>query len=261
MKLNIIKSKKKGPTIVVVGCLHGNEIVGKMVIDALDKITILKGTLKTITANEEAMFLNKRFIQQDLNRSFPGNKKSKIVEEKLAFRILKEIQPTDYVIDIHSTTSDTEDVIIIKKDNSVTGKMIDIIRPKRVLFISKDYGNGALVNFCNGISIEYGKHRSKNTFNKSLNDIKKLMFTLGMINEAVVNTQIETQFYEVFGIEPKPKGFKLDGMVKNFEYISKGTVIGCANKKQVIAKEGFYPVLFGEKSYKDIIGFKARKVS
>ncbi len=269
MKLNIQQPKKNEPTLIVVGCLHGNEIVGKKVINELKKLKIIKGKLITIIGNPIAVNAKKRFIGQDLNRSFPGNKNSHILEEKIAYNILQNISKKDYVVDIHSTSSDTEDVVIVKKKDEVVNKIIKLINPKRVVLMPKDYGNGSLINFCHGISIEYGKHSDKKTFIKSLNDIKLLMCNLKML--ANCPTKIEphtkfkvipnTEFYEVFGTEPKPEGFKLDSNIKNFEYVQKGQVLGSINKGLIFAKEGFYPVLFGEKAYKDIIGFKAIKIN
>jgi succinylglutamate desuccinylase len=210
------KNKEKEPSIVVVGCLHGNELVGHKVIKELKKIKIIKGQLKTIIANPKAMRVNKRFIDHDLNRSFPGNKNSKLLEEKLAVKILKMISPSDYVLDIHSTSSDTKNVIIIKKRNAMIDKMLSIINPNKVVLMPKNYGDGSLINFCSGISIEYGKDKNKDTFTKSLNDIKRLMSNLEMIEGNSPKIINKTEFYQVFGAETKHKGFKLNKLIHNF---------------------------------------------
>lgn len=260
MKSDSKKTKQKKPTIVIVGCLHGNELVGHKIIEELKKLKITKGRLKTILGNPKAVMANKRFIDQDLNRSFPGNKNSKLLEEKLAAKILKIISPNDYVIDVHSTTSDTKNVIIIKKRNAIINKMISVIKPGKVVLMPKNYGAGSLINFCSGISIEYGKDKNEDTFTKSLNDIKKLMLNFGMIEYNSSKIINETEFYKIFDTEIKPKGFKLNKLIHNFRIVSKGSIIGRVGNKPIRAKETFYPVLFGEKAYKDIIGFKAKKL-
>lgn len=259
MKLNITKSKRKQPTIVVVGCLHGDETVGYKVIKELQKLKIIKGQLKTIIGNDRAFIFNTRFIDKDLNRSFPGNKKSEYFEERRASEIIEVISSSDYVIDIHSTTSDSKDVIIIKKKNTIINKMISVINPSKVVLMPKNFGDGSLIKFCSGISMEYGKN-NKGTFTKSLNDIKRLMSNLGMIEDNSSKIINKTKFYEIFGTEIKPKGFKLSKLIHNFNIVSKSSVIGQVGNKTIRAKETFYPVLFGEKAYKDIIGFKARKL-
>jgi succinylglutamate desuccinylase len=260
MKSNMTKPKQKKPTIVIIGCLHGNELVGQKIIAELKKLKIIKGQLITIIGNPKAVIAKKRFIDQDLNRSFPGNKNSKILEERLAVNILKKISPNDYVIDIHSTTSDTKNVIIIKKRNAIVNKIISIINPNKVVLMPKNFGDGSLINFCSGISIEYGKDNHKDTFTKSLNDIKKLMSNLEMIEDDSSKIINKTEYYKIFGVEIRPKGFKLNKLIHNFRLVSKGSIIGHVSNKPIRAGESFYPILFGEKSYKDIIGFKAKKL-
>lgn len=260
MQSIITKYGKGEPTLVVVGCLHGDEFVGQRIIDELAKSRCLKGSLKTIIANPVAVAVGKRFIDQDLNRSFPGDENSKMLEERIAAQLLTEISGNDYVIDIHSTSSDTEDVVIIKKRDKIINQMIEIIRPRRVLLMPKDYGNGALVNFCSGISIEYGSHGSEETFIKSLSDIKKLMCHLGMIEDVGITEEKQTEFYKVFSVANKPRNFQISESVHNFVKINQGDILGYADETPVLAGEDFYPVLFGEKAYQDIIGFKAKKI-
>jgi len=257
----IIKIFGKGkPNIFVVGCVHGTEIVGKNIINKLNKLKILKGTLTTIIANPLALKKKKRFMDIDLNRCFPGKKNGKI-EEKIAYSLVKIIKKADYLIDIHSTATDTKDVVIIKNNNKNIRKLINIINPSKVLLMPKKIGDGSLINQCSGISFEYGKHKSKNTFEKSLKDIKKVLCDLKMIkNIKIKQKKHETEYYKVYGAENKPKDFKIKKNIKNFNLIKKGDELGFVNNKKILAKENFYPVLFGENSYEKIIGFKARKI-
>jgi predicted deacylase len=259
---SIIKKYGQGqPALVIVACLHGDEIVGRRVIDELYKLKIIKGQLKTIIANQAALEKGVRFIDQDLNRSFPGNKNSNLAEEKIAHYILQEIKYADYIVDIHSTSTDTKDVMIIKKRDAQIDQMIRFINPRRVLLMSENYGQQALVNFCSGVSIEYGRHKAEDTFIKSLQDIKTLMHHLGMIKmKDVAEERSATENYQVFDVASKPAHFRINKNIHNFVKVLSGDVLGYINNRPVLAKEDFYPVLFGEQAYKDIIGFKASKI-
>ena len=258
----IIKIFGKGkPNVFVVGCIHGDELVGKNIISELNKLEILKGTLTTIIANPLALKNKKRFIDQDLNRCFAGKKNGK-VEEKIAYSLMKIIKKADYLIDVHSTVTNTRDVTIIKKNNKNIRKLIQTINPKRVVFMPKEIGHGSLINHCSsGVSFEYGKHKSKNTFEKSLKDIKKVLCDLKMIKDIKIKQKkYKTEYYKVYSIENKPKDFVMKKNLQNFKLIRKGQELGFVNNKKILAKESFYPVLFGLKSYKDIMGFKAKKI-
>jgi succinylglutamate desuccinylase len=265
MKLNkynpIINIYGKGkPAVAIVGCLHGDELVGKKVIDVLTRERLIRGTLMTIIGNPLAVKKKKRFIKQDLNRSFSGKKNGKI-EEKIAYAIIKIIKNADYMIDVHSSTTDTRDVAIVKRSNLRIKKMLKTIAPRRVVFMPKGFGDKALINFCSGVSFEYGKHNSEHVYQKSLKDTKKFLASLGMIKtKKNKQKKYKSEYYKVFNTENRPKGFNIKKGIKDFILIKKGDLLGTVRGRKIFAKENFYPFLFGEKAYKDIIGFKTRKV-
>lgn len=257
----IIKTYGQGrPVVVVVGCLHGDELVGKKIINSLSRFKIIKGSLITIIANPYALKNKKRFIDKDINRCFPGKKQGK-VEERIAYQINRIIKKVDYVIDVHSTSTDTQDVIIIKCRNRNIKELLKVIKSKRVLLMTKGFGDKALVNFCSGVSFEYGRHNSPRTYQASLRDIKKVLIALGMIKGRRYKVKkVKTEYYKVYATEKKPKGFVMRKDLHNFKLFKKGQVLGRVKNKEVLAQEDFYPILFGARSYKDIMGFKAKKL-
>lgn len=56
--------------------------------------------------NFQAFKIGQRFYQKDLNRSGPGNPKSPIYEERLAYRLIKKYSQYPTIIDIHGSTAD-----------------------------------------------------------------------------------------------------------------------------------------------------------
>src|SRR3989344_7923920 len=96
-----------GDTVWVV-CQHGNELTPLEIIKRY-----FKDKVSYIIANSEAVHKNKRFIESDLNRSFNG--KSNTFEEKIAQKLLKELKKYKYVLDFHTSTSDTPIFIIMTK--------------------------------------------------------------------------------------------------------------------------------------------------
>ena len=108
---------------------HGHETVGIAVAKEIQKLELKKGELVVHIANELAYAKKRRFIDQDLNRSFPG-KKDGNHEEKLAAKILPLVRSADLVIDIHSTRSDLKDALIVTKLNKKTREYVEVINPK-----------------------------------------------------------------------------------------------------------------------------------
>jgi succinylglutamate desuccinylase len=256
----VLGNVMKKPHILINILTHGDELIGLKVKKELEKLNIKQGILDFQIANEKAYKEKKRFIDSDLNRVFPG-KKNGNYEEKLATKLLPKIKSVDLVIDIHSTTSDLKDALIVTKLNKKTKELINVINPKHLLFmnISK---KTALISFAPiGISFEYGKDKDKKVLNKIVRDIKKLLKFYKMIDGKNSNKLSKTLTFKINkSFEKKPEQ-ELDSKIRNYKLIKKGDVVA-RNKegKVVIAKEDFYPILFGNKNYETMFGFIGKKL-
>lgn len=226
------------PIIGIIGCLHGNEKIGQEVIKKLAEMKLNAGTAVLIIANEEAMQQNRRFIDTDLNRCFPGNENGNH-EEKLAHRISKEMANCDYVIDIHSTTADTESFIIITKKEALG--LAQLVPINKIVFMEPVIANGkSLLDYVRcGISIEFSDNIKAETATEI---ILKCLQNLGVAEDSA--TLVKKEIYFVYGILKK-------GNAK----------VALTNFRQTALNgETFYPVLFGEKEYKNILCLKAKKL-
>lgn len=243
--------------ILLIIATHGNEKIGLKVVREMEKLHI--DNLAVQIGNEEALKLNKRYIDQDLNRSFLG-KKNGNYEERRAFKLTPAIKSSDLVIDVHSTTSDTKDTLIVSKLDKETLECVKSIQPKYVI-IMENSKNSLISQAKIGISFEYGKDNSKIALKKTVLDIKKLLNHFKLIKEKLPKNKIATQYFSVISIVPKPKGYTLLKTIKNYTLVKKGSTYAISKEKKLIATEDFYPVLFGEKNYKDYFGFKGKKYS
>ncbi|HZP55435.1 MAG TPA: succinylglutamate desuccinylase/aspartoacylase family protein, partial [Candidatus Saccharimonadales bacterium] len=87
--------------ILVIGGIHGNEPLGLELVKLIEAKPIKN--VDVVLGNERAIAQNSRFVKQDLNRSFPGNIKSKNYEEKKAAQLLKLCSNYDISLDFHNT--------------------------------------------------------------------------------------------------------------------------------------------------------------
>jgi hypothetical protein len=99
--------------ILVIGGMHGNEPLGLEVIDLFKKNPT--ENVSTLFANILAIKANTRYTFQDLNRSFPGNIKSKLYEERRAAEITEICKKYDLVIDFHNTHCSNNDCSFVGK--------------------------------------------------------------------------------------------------------------------------------------------------
>lgn len=98
-------SKHPGPTITIMGGVHGNEPSGiRIVQNLMDKYEqINQGTLHLILANPLAISSNQRCVETNMNRAFIEEFQPQTQEETRAQELLPLLKSTDILIDIHNT--------------------------------------------------------------------------------------------------------------------------------------------------------------
>ncbi len=236
---------------------HGDETVGLKVAKEIQKLRITKGELIVHRANKLAYTRRKRFIDQDLNRSFPGDAKGNH-EQRLAHKIFPLIKSADIVIDIHSTTSGLKDALIVTRVNKAVREYVEVIAPRYLLYMRATRNNALMSEAKVGIAFEYGSNADKEALREINNGIKRLLSHLGMIEEKTPKKKRKVTWLDVYSMVSKKEGAKLLKSVKNYKLIMKGTAYGSFKGEDIRAAQDFYPILFGEKNYNDMFGFAAR---
>ena len=162
-----IKSKNVGanhnpsrpvPKLLNVCCTHGNEQVGCFIHDNYSTGKNHNFEWKSIIANPQAMSLNKRYIEQDLNRVFPG-KADGNYEERLAYQISQILPSHDLVLDWHQSITNMSDTIFVKKLTPNLKEVCQYFDIAHIVELDKGQGGyqGTLISQVeNGIALEYG---------------------------------------------------------------------------------------------------------
>lgn len=261
-KKNIEKIKKSpSPKILLNVCTHGSERVGLRIAKAFKDLKPLHGTLVINVANELAVVKKKRFIDEDLNRVFPG-KKNGNHEQRLAYAMKPYVEAFDIVLDIHSTETDLKSALIVTDYSREVKPLLKAISPKRVIFMTATKSNALISSAKIGIGFEYGNDKSEKTYTETVKGIEQLLVFLKMAGVSKKRKVKDVaEFFEAASVVSKPKGFEVVSSIKNFKIVKKGSVIGHnqKTKEKIFAKEDFYPILFGKNSYKTMFGFSAQK--
>jgi hypothetical protein len=103
--LYIYRSGKPGPTVMIVGGVHGNEPAGYKAAGNAKDYSVKKGTLIVLPqANKRAVAINKRYVsgEGDLNRDFPRTK-SESPDNTLSKAIYNAVKTydVDWLMDMH----------------------------------------------------------------------------------------------------------------------------------------------------------------
>lgn len=249
--MKVYKQGEGEPLFTVTGSIHGDEPCGKRAIEKiLNEDLNYKKPVKFIIVNEEALEADERFLEADLNRSFPGDKNSEKHEERLAAELLEQIGESK-VLDIHTTHSFDRPFANTK---SLEGPEMEMIRASGAEYAVKfEGGSGTLTDSVTGIVIEAGFQHSDNAVNNAVEVVKNF---LGYFD--VIERDFEGSNPRKFIQQEKVEG-DWEFLAENFEKVDKGEIYACRDNEELIAEEAFYPVLMSTNGYKGVLGHKAQK--
>jgi succinylglutamate desuccinylase len=254
MEYQIEKIGSGRKKIAIFGCVHGDEIIGRRVFKAIKKWSLRDCSLFLILANVKAMKKKKRWVSQDLNRSFPG-KRSGNHEQKLACVLAKKMKEFDLVIDVHATNSAFDRLLIITSLNRKIKEVIKKTNVKKIALIRKKiFGGHELITHSKlGIALEYGPDKTGRNYKRAVNDLQILFKNLGVLSGKAKNYS-NKDLYRVTGSYKVGNHFKPESGLKDFGLIKKGQVVGKEKKGKKIVlistEKDFYPLFLGKGKYK-----------
>lgn len=232
--------------ILIIAATHGDEKIGIEVINELKKEK-LNNFFDYMIANSKALEINKRYLDKDLNRSYPGKKFSRFYEKRVAYRNLMMAKKYRYVIDIHEASKGKDDFIIVPKENLKINFPLNYIKLNTILLWPDPKGSiSQALN--NAVELEFGsKNRDrKEMINKAVRIIKNFIYCINK-NEKVEVKENKKVFF-VYGLLKK-EDFNGDmGSVIDFEQID-------------IDGEKFLPLLVGQYLNLGIVCYKMKKAS
>ena len=256
-EVKIIGSGK--PVVIVVGGMHGDEEVGLRVFKKIKcNLIISKGTLKLVTANRQALSKGIRFIDSDLNRSFPGNTRGG-AEEILATKLTKIVSDCDYLLDLHSCSVPSPAFCIIRTKNKLKLAKRTNLSNLVIFPLQKQRGRSLIDQVKNGIGLELGAYENLSTTEVGFNSVVNFISSLGMTKGRKLIPQ-KLSVFRIRGNVYRNEGFIRNRRIKNLEFVKKGTVLGRVGKSKMFSERDFYPVLFGQRSYGNILSFEAEKL-
>ncbi len=238
------KSSKPGPTLLLTGGIHGDEVNGIEVIRRLIINKALrpeKGAIIAVPIVNVMAFLNmnRKFADgRDLNRSFPGNKSGSLAS-KLAYSVATRIIPhADFVVDLHTGAEDRFNFPQIRYDESHPDNLKLAKAFNAPFTILQDKPPAGTMRrllwkrSLPGIVFEGGKSRSINeeVVDAGLDGVLNVMKHLGLTTTRRRKKSSErTKFIEnTRWIRAKNSGM-FQPVIENGKLITKGELLGYIN--------------------------------
>ncbi|MBT8394495.1 MAG: aspartoacylase [Flavobacteriaceae bacterium] len=265
------REDRKGITVVIFAGIHGNENSGIFAIQEVFKSIEdceLNGSVYGISGNLKALELNKRFIDEDLNRIWTFENLEKLIrkkelnteenEQSEIFDLLNEIISLNpgpfYFIDLHTTSSKTLPFVTIS--DALINRRFSKLFPVPIVLGIEEFLNGPLLTYINqlgyvSIGFESGQHDELNSINYHASFLYlALVFSRILKKEGILDfdkhynkiadaTNNHSEIYEVVHLHriKENDNFKMLNGFKSFQPIKKGVLLANNNDEEIRSKK------------------------
>ena len=218
--------EEKISQLLIVGGTHGNEMSGIQAVKnwqsnvcqtPLD--TIYNGKIHYALANQEAIDKCVRFTDEDLNRQFTPDKLKEFTktdynlnnEQKIAHELNKQYGPkdkpsTDFVIDIHNTTSNMGPTLIILDNTEFYKQLARYVKsemPESIILFENNQSYSEFCYLCTigkkGVMIEVGAQPQgvlkAEVYNQTVTMTEKVVEFVQLYNDKQVNAFPEVEAF------------------------------------------------------------------
>lgn len=253
------------PEVAIVAGIHGDEPCGPRAVERLlTEHPDVERAVKVIVANERALERGVRYINEDLNRVFPGDPDAETYEKRLAHELVTELRDCT-VLSLHSTQSYAQPFALVDKVNAVARSICPYL-PVSELVETDRFTRGKLISHPHTLEVECGLQGSDEAIEHAYDLIRGFLAGTGALplpeGENPVNPGERDQV-DVFRMDQpvrKNGGSEFDVLVENFRRVDEGETFATADGEALVAEEPFVPVLMSAYGYEDIFGFTAEYV-
>lgn len=207
--LGVVDGNRSGPTIVIVGGLHGNEPAGLFaawdVLDALDeRREVLRGRVVGFSGNRAALVRGVRFASRDLNRGWDTANLERLIgspwsalehedreQRELceAFLTLERESSALAFFDLHTTSGPTPPFVCF--EDTLDNRLLAAALPVAAVSGFEKTVHASMLSWCVerghvGLSFEAGQHEDPATRRRHAAAVWKLLTTVGAIDVADV---------------------------------------------------------------------------
>ncbi len=248
------------PEIAVVGAIHGDEPCGEHAVRTLlDERPAVQRPVKLILANEEALAREQRYVDTDLNRSFPGDPDATSHEMRLAATLAEEIRGC-HVLGLHSTQSYERMFALVDEVGPVARRVCPRLSIDAVVETT-GANEGRLFSVApEAIEVECGYQGTAQAAENAVRVTREFLTAVGALPPDGEPRQTDLPVFRLRGPIPKRTADTYDVYVSNFEEVTAGEVFAAVGGENVVAEEPFHPVLLSSHGYEDVFGYRAERV-
>jgi len=251
------------PEVAIVGGIHGDEPCGPNAVDDLLEADFdIQRPVKLIVANEEALEEGVRYLEEDLNRAFPGDADADTHERRLADALAREVRDCT-TLSLHSTQSYAEPFALVDTIDAVARSVCPYL-PVSVVVETEAESDGRLIEYPHVVEAECGLQHSEEAAENAYDLICGFLTATGALAddaEPVAGDDRESvDVYRLGNPVPKTEADDYEVLAENFEEVTEGEAFAAADGDELVAAESFYPVLMSAYGYENVFGYRAERI-
>jgi len=243
------------PEVAVVGGIHGDEPCGSAAVEAvLEADPDVARPVKLIIANEEALKRGRRYVEEDLNRAFPGSPDADTHEGRLAHDLLTEIRGCE-ILSLHSTRSYAAPFALVDEMDGHARSICPYLSVEAVVETSQ-YSEGRLIAYPDVVELECGLQRSAVAAENARALVREFLVATGVLpGDADPPRHHPLSVFCLDQRIPKQAADSYEVFVENFERVAEGEQFAAADGEPLYADRPFYPILLSAYGYESVFGY------
>ncbi|QLH84135.1 succinylglutamate desuccinylase/aspartoacylase domain-containing protein [Halosimplex pelagicum] len=247
------------PEIAVVGGIHGDEPAGVRAVEQfMDRRPEVAEPVKLVIANEEAIERGERYVEADLNRSFPGRADGRSHEIRLAHELGEELRGC-VTLALHTTQSYGGMFALVDEVRDLAREICPRLSIDAV--VETGHAEGRIFEVApETIEVECGYQGTDQAAENAEQVVREFLAAAGALPGEETPRQTDLPVFRLGDPVPKTAAEEYEVFVENFEEVLAGERIAAADGEAVVAEEDFHPVLLSAYGYEDVFGYTAERV-
>jgi predicted deacylase len=214
--------------------------------------------VKFVVANERALERGVRYLDEDLNRAFPGDADATGHERRLARRLLAEIDGCT-TLSLHSTQSYANPFALVDTVDLETAAICARL-PVDAVVETAAYADGRLISYPGTIEVECGLQGSELAAANARSLVEAFLVSTGVLDPATEGAaDVDIPVFRLTDRVPKSPADDYEVFVDNFERVPAGVPFAAADGDDHVAEEPFHPILMSAEGYRDVFGYAGER--
>ncbi|WP_225334485.1 succinylglutamate desuccinylase/aspartoacylase domain-containing protein [Halomicrobium urmianum] len=248
------------PEVAVVGGIHGDEPAGVHAVETLlAERPPVERPVALVVANEAAGEAGERYLDADLNRSFPGSRDADAHEERLAAELAEAVGDCT-TLALHTTQSYEDMFAIVDEIDDLARSACPRLSVDAVVEAGADYEGRIFASVPDAIEVECGYQGSEAAKDNAVQVAREFLRAVDALPGEAERKRDELPVFGLGGPVTKQSADVYEVYATNFEEVAAGEAFAAADGDPIEADESFHPVLMSPEGYEDVFGYTAERV-